>query len=89
MTRIANFLKNPSTGVDRPVVDRTGLTGAFDMSVEWSLAPDPAQSSSSQVEDVGPTFLEALRQQLGLTLKSSKSLVDVLVIDHVERPTPD
>ena len=89
MTRIANFLKNPSTGVDRPIVDRTGLTGAFDMSVEWSLAPDPAQSSSAQVEDVGPTFLEALRQQLGLTLKSSKSLVDVLVIDHVERPTPD
>jgi uncharacterized protein (TIGR03435 family) len=89
MTRIANFLKNPSTGVDRPVIDHTGLSGAFDMSVEWSLAPDPAQPFSSQVEDVGPTFLEALRQQLGLTLKSTKGLVDVLVIDHVERPAPD
>jgi uncharacterized protein (TIGR03435 family) len=89
MTRIASFLKNPFTGVDRPVVDRTGLTGAFDMSVEWSLAPDPPQSSNSQVEDAGPTFLEALREQLGLKLKSTKGLVDVLVIDHVERPTPD
>jgi uncharacterized protein (TIGR03435 family) len=89
MTRLASFLKNPFTGVDRPVVDRTGLTGAFDMSVEWSLAPDPAQPSNSQVEDAGPTFLEALREQLGLTLKSTKGLVDVLVIDHVERPTPD
>jgi uncharacterized protein (TIGR03435 family) len=89
MTRLANFLKNPLTGVDRPVVDRTSLTGAFDLSVEWSLAPDPAQPSNSQVEDAGPTFLEALREQLGLTLKSTKGLVDVLVIDHVERPTPD
>jgi len=89
MTRIASLLKNPFTGVDRPVVDRTGLTGAFDMSVEWALAPDPAQSPNSQVEDAGPTFLEALREQLGLTLKSTKGLVDVLVIDHVEKPTED
>jgi uncharacterized protein (TIGR03435 family) len=89
MTRIANFLKNPFTGVDRPVVDRTGLTGAFDMSVEWALAPDPATLPNSPVEDAGPTFLEALREQLGLILKSTKGPVDVLVIDHVERPTPD
>jgi len=89
MTRLASFLKNPFTGVDRPVVDRTGLTGAFDLSVEWSLAPDPAPSPNSQVEDSRPTFLEALREQLGLTLKSTKGPVDLLVIDHIERPTPD
>jgi len=41
------------------------------------------------VEDSRPTFLEALREQLGLTLKSTKGLVDLLVIDHVEKPTPD
>jgi uncharacterized protein (TIGR03435 family) len=71
------------------VVDRTGLTGAFDLSVEWSLAPDPAPWPNSQVEDAGPTFLEALREQLELTLKSTKGLVDALVIDHVEKPTSD
>jgi uncharacterized protein (TIGR03435 family) len=78
---------NPFTGVDRPVLDRTGLTGTFDFSLEWSLAPDPAQPVGPQPEDAGPTFLEALQEQLGLKLKSAKGPVDVLVIDHVEHPT--
>jgi uncharacterized protein (TIGR03435 family) len=85
MARIASFLMNPFTGVDRPVVDRTGLTGEFDMSVEWSLARDSAQP----LEDTAPTFLQALREQLGLKLQADKAPVDVLVIDHVERPLPD
>jgi uncharacterized protein (TIGR03435 family) len=85
--RIAGFLMNPFTGVDRPVLDRTGLTGTFDFSLEWSLAPDSAQPFGSQSEDTGPTFLEALQQQLGLRLKSTKGPVDVVVIDHVEHPT--
>ena len=78
---------NPFTGVDRPVLDRTGLTRTFDFSLEWSLAPDPRQSPDAQPEDSGPTFLEALQEQLGLKLKSAKGPVDVLVIDHVEHPT--
>jgi uncharacterized protein (TIGR03435 family) len=78
---------NPFTGVDRPVLDRTGLTGSFDFSLEWSLAPDPAQPPDSQPADTGPTFLEALQEQLGLKLKSARGPVDVLVIDHVEHPT--
>jgi uncharacterized protein (TIGR03435 family) len=87
--RIAGVLTNPFTGVDRSVLDRTGLTGTFDFSLEWSLAPDSAQPLGSQPEDPGPTFLEALQQQLGLKLKSTKGPVDVLVIDHVEHPTVD
>ena len=70
--------------MDRPVLDRTGLTGTFDFSLEWSLAPDPRQPPDAQPEDSGPTFLEALQEQLGLKLKSAKGPVDVLVIDHVE-----
>jgi uncharacterized protein (TIGR03435 family) len=89
MTRIASFLMNPFTGVDRPVVDRTALTGEFDMSVEWSLARDSAQPTNVALEDAGLTFLQALREQLGLKLQSDKAPVDVLVIDHVEKPTPD
>jgi uncharacterized protein (TIGR03435 family) len=89
MGRIAGFLTNPFTGVDRPVFDRTGLTGTFDFSLEWSLAPDSAQPLSSQPEDTGPTFLEALQEQLGLKLKSTKGPVDVLVVDHVEQPSED
>jgi len=89
MGRIANFLMNPFTGVDRPVVDRTGLTGAFDMSVEWSLTQDSASPPNVSPEDTLPTFLQALREQLGLKLESTKGPVDVLVIEHIERPTPD
>jgi uncharacterized protein (TIGR03435 family) len=85
--RIAGVLMNPFTGVDRPVLDRTGLAGTFDFSLEWSLAPDSAQPLGSQTEDTGPTFLEALQQQLGFRLKSTKGPVDVLVMDHVEHPT--
>jgi uncharacterized protein (TIGR03435 family) len=87
MGRIAGQLMNPFTGLDRPVLDRTGLTGAFDFSLEWSLPTDPAQPPESLPADSGPTFLEALQEQLGLKLKSAKGPVDVLVIDHVEHPT--
>ena len=87
MGRIADFLKNPYTGIDRPVLDRTGLTGAFDFSLEWSIEPDPAQLPGSQSADTGSTFLQALQEQLGLKLKSTAGPVDVLVIDHVERPS--
>jgi uncharacterized protein (TIGR03435 family) len=54
-----------------------------------SLAPDSAQPLGSQPEDTGPTFLEALQEQLGLKLKSTKVPVDVLVIDNAEHPTAD
>src|SRR5262249_37017893 len=37
MARIASFLMNPFTGIDRPVLDRTGLSGTFDLSIEWAL----------------------------------------------------
>jgi uncharacterized protein (TIGR03435 family) len=93
--RIAGFLKNPYTGLDRPVLDRTGLHGTFDFSLEWSLesdpiqAPDPAQPPASHAEDSGPTFLEGLQEQLGLKLKPATGPVDVLVIDHVEPPSPN
>ena len=87
MGRIAGFLKNPFTGVDRPVVDRTGLTGTFDFSLEWSPEPDAARPPGSQSEDTGPAFLEALQEQLGLKLNPTTGPVDVLVIDHVEGPS--
>jgi uncharacterized protein (TIGR03435 family) len=89
LERIAAFLKNPYTGLDRPVLDRTGLTGTFDFSLEWSLAPDPTQPPNSQSEDNGPTLLEALQDQLGLKLKSRTGPVEILVIDHIEEPSPN
>jgi uncharacterized protein (TIGR03435 family) len=92
IAQIAAILANPFTGVDRPVMDRTGLIGTFDFSVEWSLArdraqpPDASQKPGLQTDDDGPTFREALQKQLGLKLVSATGLVDVLVIDRVEHP---
>jgi uncharacterized protein (TIGR03435 family) len=87
MARVASVLMNPFTGVERPVRDRTALTGTFDLSVEWTLPSDPTEPVQSG--DTGSTFLEALQEQLGLKLKAANGPVDVLVIDHVEQPTPD
>lgn len=89
MTRLAEFLMNPFTGIDRPVIDRTALSGEFDFSVEWSPAPESATARETQVEDTSPTFLQALRDQLGLKLDRTTGPVSVIVVDHLERPTAD
>lgn len=88
LERLADFLMNPFTGVDRPVRDRTGLTGSFDFSVEWVVPTDPAQATP-RVEDTEPTFLQALDEQLGLRLQAAAGPVNVLVIDRVEHPSPN
>jgi bla regulator protein BlaR1 len=72
----------------RPVVDQTGLSGTFDFTIEW--APEAgdafaAAGTTSQTEIQGPTFLEALKDQLGLKIESTRAILDVPVIDHVEK----
>jgi hypothetical protein len=78
-------------GLDRPVIDKTGLAGSFDFTLEWarerraSLAADsPAPAPS---DPVGPTVLQALSDQLGLKLVPTKTSLPILVIDRVERPS--
>ena len=87
MDRIAEALKIPPTGIDRHIRDRTGLSGTFDLSLEWSVVSDTVQGPITLQDDVPPRFLEALKTQLGLTLSSTKGPVDILVVDHLERPT--
>ena len=71
--------------LDRPVVDRTGLSGSFDFVLEWG--PDPTSVSTTPEDYVGrQTYLqEALQDQLGLKLERQKAPMDVLLIDHVDR----
>jgi uncharacterized protein (TIGR03435 family) len=61
--------------LDRPVVDQTGLTGKFDFSMEFALESNPpsAPAADAPADVQGPTFLEALRGQLGLKLESAKA----------------
>jgi uncharacterized protein (TIGR03435 family) len=81
-------------GVGRIVVDRTGLTGTFDIDLRWTPErpfTDGAQSAAAlpSVDGNEPPLFTALQEQLGLKLERTKGPVDVLVIDHVERPTPN
>jgi uncharacterized protein (TIGR03435 family) len=75
----------------RPVVDRTGLSGTYDFSLE--SVPErltPMNSGAdAQLDTEGPPFFEALKEQLGLVLKPENASIRVLVIDHVEQPSPN
>jgi len=68
----------------RPVVDQTGLDGRFDFTLEWIR--DSNDGALADLQE-GTVFQEALQEQLGLKLKSTKVSMDTLVIDHVERPS--
>jgi uncharacterized protein (TIGR03435 family) len=63
------------------VVDRTGLTGRYDVKLEW--APDDGSAPSSDA----PSFFRAIQEQLGLKLIPAKEPLQVLVLDHVEQPS--
>jgi uncharacterized protein (TIGR03435 family) len=73
--------------LDRPVVDKTGLSGRYDFDLEWAAdesqfggqVPHPADST-------WPDLRRALQQQLGLRLEATRGMVEALVIDRAERP---
>jgi uncharacterized protein (TIGR03435 family) len=72
--------------VGRKVLDRTGLTGKFDLEAEWVPAPGPPGPAAL---GVGPATFTALEEQLGLRLDSETGPVDTLVIDNLDRPVVD
>jgi uncharacterized protein (TIGR03435 family) len=67
--------------IPRPVVDQTGLVGLYDFTLQWNSSPDP------DIGDTAAPFRGALKSQLGLELKPTHALIDILVIDHIERPS--
>jgi uncharacterized protein (TIGR03435 family) len=85
--------------LERPVVDETGLTGRYDFKLHWTpevLSPQGNDTNGSTALDKapltdssGPSLFTALREQLGLKLESRKGPVEILVIDHIERPSAD
>jgi len=86
---LAEFGQMLTPLVGRMVVDKTGLAGRFDFTLTFTpqLTPqDP--SATARIEPAIP-LASALEEQLGVKLQSTKAPVEVLVIDHVERPTPD
>ncbi len=73
-------------GLDRPVMDQTGLTGKFDLVLEFTPDRGP-ESASTDGDPGGPTFRQALAVQTGLKLVAQKGRVDSIVLDHLERPS--
>jgi uncharacterized protein (TIGR03435 family) len=81
MGRLAQRL---TADLGRPVLDRTGLSGPFD--VDLTFTPDNPTVDSANAPNA-PSLLTAIREQLGLRLESTRAPVDVLVVDRVQPPT--
>jgi uncharacterized protein (TIGR03435 family) len=93
MTHLAGML---TSELGRPVFDKTGLTGTYDFTMRYTpddrLQPPPGLAPNERPplpppDSNAPSLFDALQQQLGLKLESGKGPVEIIVIDHVERPT--
>jgi uncharacterized protein (TIGR03435 family) len=83
-----------SRTLGRTVIDKTGLSGKYDIHLEWT--PDESQMSQIQLppdaprptfDPAGPSLFTAVQEQLGLKLESQKGPVEVFIIDHAEKPS--
>jgi uncharacterized protein (TIGR03435 family) len=71
-----------------PVVDETGLTGRYDFAIDFTpYLPDPAHNMDGTKPDTTGILMAALEGELGLKMESRKTQVEVMVIDHVEKPS--
>jgi len=78
MQRLADLLSGTTINMDeRPVVDMTGLKGVYDVTLDWA---DAGQTEK-------PSLFTAVSEQLGLKLEAQKTPVEILVIDHAEKPS--
>jgi len=90
---IAMLAKILSQGLARSVIDKTGLPGKYDFALAYT--PDPGEGAAFRplpadslppADPDGPAIFTALQEQLGLSLESTKGPVEILVIDHAEKP---
>lgn len=92
--------RNLSNFAERIVLDRTNLTGGFDLDLSWTpdrlppRAPGTPESEPIRVNGVaidpnGPSLFTALQEQLGLKLEATRGPVEVLVIDQATQPSAD
>ncbi|HJZ99836.1 MAG TPA: TIGR03435 family protein [Candidatus Solibacter sp.] len=77
LAQFANFL---AMRTDRPVVDRTGISGAFDITLAWT--PDTAPPGAA---NPNPSIFTAVQEQLGLKLEAAKAPIEILVVDRAEK----
>ncbi len=89
---ISIFAKNLGGNIGHVVIDKTGLQGKYDFTLQY--APDhdqapPGYGQAAATTDTRPPIFTALQEQLGLKLVSEKASLEVIVIDHIEPPSPN
>ena len=77
---------------NRVIIDKTGLTGAYDVRLQWERDPAPAAPAEAsapvtQAAPHAPSLFDAMEQQLGLRMQKTKAAVEVMVIDKIEKPS--
>jgi uncharacterized protein (TIGR03435 family) len=86
-----NLSRTYTAALGRNVIEATGLMGAFDFHLTWTMdipAGVPGTAESASHPDLtGPSIVVALQEQLGLRLEPTRGPVEVLVIDHIEKPS--
>ena len=99
---MSDFARALSDQVGRNVLDKTGLKGDYDLTLQWT--PDEGQGrmfggpggppdgkaaadSAPVIDTSGPSIFTAIQEQLGLKLESQKGPVDTLTISHIEQPS--
>ncbi|HEY4362090.1 MAG TPA: TIGR03435 family protein [Bryobacteraceae bacterium] len=88
--KIGQLTQFLSTHESRIVIDKTGLSGEYDMELTWTPVDPPlgvGDADQAPLDPNGPSIFTALQEQLGLRLEPSKGLVEILVIDSAEKPT--
>jgi len=93
-TTIESLIQALSPQVGHTILDKTGLTGHYDFKLRWTPDDAPPMSGADGTNAPGsdasaPPLFTALQEQLGLKLESRKEPVDVIVIDHIEKPSPN
>jgi uncharacterized protein (TIGR03435 family) len=81
---LSDFRLNGASIVDRPVLDRTGLTGVYDFTLEWGAGEQ--SSDGTAVNPAGSSIFTAVQEQLGLKLEAQKMATEFFVIDRAEKP---
>jgi uncharacterized protein (TIGR03435 family) len=93
---IATLVRQLTLQLGRQVIDKTGLTGEYDFTLEWT--PEPGQGGPEAIglppdtrlppppDSNGPSIFTALQEQLGLRLDAQKGSVDIIVVDRAEKP---
>jgi uncharacterized protein (TIGR03435 family) len=86
---MTDLAENLTGRVNRPVIDRTGMRGSYDFVLRWTPENFQDAAPNAGPSRDGTPIVTALQEQLGLKLEAQRAPVEFLIIDRIERPSPD